>query len=77
MEVSLRTFLTSTLDGRERSASRPYRFAPGGTAPGTYWIGGCVGPRAGLDSVEEIEISCCYRESNPDSSVAIPTELSL
>jgi len=23
-------------------------------APGTHWIGGCVGPRAGLDGVVKI-----------------------
>jgi hypothetical protein len=35
----------------EWSASRPDLFTPGEIAPppGTYWIGGWVGPRAGLD----------------------------
>jgi hypothetical protein len=32
----------------EWSASRPDRFAPG-----THWIGGWVGPRAGLNDVEK------------------------
>jgi hypothetical protein len=27
-------------------------FAPGEKASGTHWIGGWVGPRAGLDGVE-------------------------
>jgi hypothetical protein len=36
-------FLTSALVGSECSASRPGLFAPG-----TYWIGGWVGPRAGV-----------------------------
>jgi hypothetical protein len=40
-------FLTSALAGGEWSASRPDPFTPG-----THWIGGCVGPRAGLDDVE-------------------------
>jgi hypothetical protein len=42
-------FLTSALDEGEWFASRPCRFTPGERAPGTHWIGGCVGPRAGLD----------------------------
>jgi hypothetical protein len=46
-------FLTSALDGGEWSASRPYRIIPRERAPGTHWVGGWVGPRAGLDAVEE------------------------
>jgi hypothetical protein len=38
--------LTSTLDGGEWLASRPW-----GTALGTHW----VGPRAGLDALEKID----------------------
>jgi hypothetical protein len=34
------TFLTSTLDGGELSASHPGRFIPGEIAPGTNRIGG-------------------------------------
>jgi hypothetical protein len=34
------------------SAVRPGRFIPWERAPGTHWIGGWVGPRAGLDGVE-------------------------
>jgi hypothetical protein len=48
------TFLTSALDGGEWLASRPGCFTPGEKSPGTpatHWIGGCVGPRAGLDAV--------------------------
>jgi hypothetical protein len=37
MEVSLHAFLTSALDGGEWSASRHYRFTPGGTAPEPAW----------------------------------------
>jgi hypothetical protein len=44
---------TSALVGVEFSASRPDRFTPGERAPGTYWIGGWVGPRAGLDDMEK------------------------
>jgi hypothetical protein len=41
-------FLTSALDGSEWPASRHGRFTAGEKAPGTYWIEGWVGPRAGL-----------------------------
>jgi hypothetical protein len=49
-------FLTSALVGCEWSASRPGRFTPGEKAPGANWIGGCVGPRTGLDNVERRKI---------------------
>jgi hypothetical protein len=35
------------------SASHPCRFTPGERAPSTHWIGGWVGPRAGLDDTEK------------------------
>jgi hypothetical protein len=41
-------FLTSALDGGEWSASSPGRFTPG-----THWIGGWLGPRAGLHAAEK------------------------
>jgi hypothetical protein len=37
----------------EWSVSRPGRFTTGEIAPGTQWIGGWVGPRAGLDVMEK------------------------
>jgi hypothetical protein len=43
MDVYIHVFLTSALDGGERSASRP----------GTHWKGGWVDPRAGLDDMKE------------------------
>jgi hypothetical protein len=45
-------FLTLALDGGEWSVSRPRRFTLEKNATGTHWIGGWVGPRAGLDAVE-------------------------
>jgi hypothetical protein len=39
--------LVSALGGGEWSASRP-----GETIRGTHWLGGWVGPRASLDSVQ-------------------------
>jgi hypothetical protein len=53
MYVQTHVFLNSALDGGEWSASRPDRFTPGEIAPGTHWIGGWVGPRAGLDDMEK------------------------
>jgi hypothetical protein len=46
-------FLTSALVGGEWSASRPGRFTPGKRGPSTQCIGGCVGPRTGLDDLEK------------------------
>jgi len=43
--------LTSALDRDEWSASHHSRFTPRGRAPGTQWIRGWVGPRAGLNAV--------------------------
>jgi hypothetical protein len=45
-------FLTSALVGGERSASRPWRFTPGGA----HWIRRRVGPRTSLDDVERRKI---------------------
>jgi hypothetical protein len=45
--------MTSALVGGELSALRPGRFTPGNIALGTHWIGGWVGPSAGLDDVEK------------------------
>jgi hypothetical protein len=53
VDVWIHIFLTSALAGGEWSVSRPGRFTPGERAPGTHWVGGWVGPRAGLDDVEK------------------------
>jgi hypothetical protein len=44
-------FLTLALDRGEWSASRPGRFTLV-----THWMGGWLGPRAGLDAVEDRKI---------------------
>jgi hypothetical protein len=57
MEIQLHAFLTWVLYGGEWSALRLGRFTPGGRTSGTHWTGACMGPRAGLDTVERIKIS--------------------
>jgi hypothetical protein len=44
----------------------PGRFNPEEITRGTHWIGGWVGPRAGLDTVSKIKIPSPHRESNSD-----------
>jgi hypothetical protein len=46
-------FLTLALVGGQWSALRPCLFTPGEIAPGTHWIGGWLGLRAGLDAVKK------------------------
>jgi hypothetical protein len=53
-------FLTLALDGGKWPASRP-----GCISPSTYWIGGWVGPRAGLNTIEKRKMSCPSRELTP------------
>jgi hypothetical protein len=48
VDVQIHIFLNSALAGGEWSASRLCRFIPG-----THWIGGWVGPRAGLENLEK------------------------
>jgi hypothetical protein len=64
VDVQTHVFLTSALVGGEWSASRPGHFTPGERASGAHWIGGWVGPRAGLDDMEN-ENSCPIREPRP------------
>jgi hypothetical protein len=56
--------LTSALDGGERLASRPGSFTPRERASGNHWIGGWVGPNAGLDAVSKRKISSSRRKSD-------------
>jgi hypothetical protein len=79
VDVQIHIFLASALVGGEWSASRPCRFTPGERAPGTQWIGGWVGPRAGLNDVEKRKfLTLPELELRPPLSsspwpVAIPT----
>jgi hypothetical protein len=43
----------------------PAAFTPGERTPGTYWTGGWVGPRAGLDAEARGKVLCLCRGSNP------------
>jgi hypothetical protein len=45
-------FLALALFGDEWSATRHCRFTPGEKVPCSYWIGGWVDPRTGLDDVK-------------------------
>jgi hypothetical protein len=78
VEVQLHT-LTSTLDGGDWSASRASRFTLREKSPGAHWVGGWVGPGAGLDTVAKTNPLPCQK-SNPSPSapslVTILTELS-
>jgi hypothetical protein len=47
-------------------------YLPGHAATDNHWLGGRLGPRANLDVMENKNISCPYRKSNPDSSVIQP-----
>jgi hypothetical protein len=75
VDVQINVSLTSAL------VSRPGRFTSGERALSAHWIGGWVGPRAGLNDIEEKKF-LTYWDSNFDTSiiqrqpVAIPTALS-
>jgi hypothetical protein len=64
--------LTSALYEGEWSASRRGRFTPRERAPVTHWIGGWVGPRAGLNAVVKRKIPAPRQESNPKTPIFQP-----
>jgi hypothetical protein len=47
-------------------------FTPRERAPGIYWIGGWVGPRAILDVVVKRKIPSPHQESNPRIPIIQP-----
>jgi hypothetical protein len=55
VDVYTHVFLTSAVVGGEWSASRSDRFTPAEGALGTHWIRGWVGPRTGLDNMENLK----------------------
>jgi hypothetical protein len=61
--------LTSAVDGGEWSALCPGRFTPKERPPGTHWLGGWVGPRAGLDTVSRRKFPSPRQDSNPDPPI--------
>jgi hypothetical protein len=65
--------LTSTLDGDEWSASRTGRFTLRERAPSIHWIGGWIGPRAGLNAVVKRRILSPSRGSKPHHLARSPT----
>jgi hypothetical protein len=53
VDVEIHVFLSSALVGIQWSDSRPGRFTPEERIPGTHWMGGWVGSRAGMNDVEK------------------------
>jgi hypothetical protein len=76
-------FLTSKIYGGNWLASRPCRFIPRERAPYSHWIGGPVGPRAGLEALKWIKVFAPDGNQTPatqpvanrytDSSTPTPT----
>jgi hypothetical protein len=64
-------------NGGEWSASRPGRFTSRDKAPGTHWIGGWVGSRAGLDAMRNRKLPSSYRDSKYKSSSPQPSTVPL
>jgi hypothetical protein len=61
--------LTSELDAGEWSDLRFCCFTPRERAPGTHWIIGWAGHRAGLDAVSKIKIPNPHRQSKSSHSI--------
>jgi hypothetical protein len=81
VDVYIDVFLTSALVEGEWLASRQGRLVPRVRAPGAQLLGGWVGPRAGLSSVDKNILSWpetetlgrpIRRQSLPDCDIPIP-----
>jgi hypothetical protein len=55
----------------------PAASLPRERAPGTYWIGGWVGPRAVLDAMVKRKIPSPYQESNPRTPIVQPVKVKI
>jgi hypothetical protein len=55
--IKIHVFVTSALVGVEWSVSRPCRYNPGDSVPGTPIIGGWVDLRAALDDIKKRKFS--------------------
>jgi hypothetical protein len=66
VNIYIHIFWTSAVAGGEWSA-----LPPGERTPDTHWIGGWVGPTAGLDDVEKWK-KIFYPTGTLDSSVVQP-----
>jgi hypothetical protein len=53
LELTCSVHQTTRVGRGDWSASRHGRFTPRDRTPGTFWLWGWVGPRAGLDAVDE------------------------
>jgi hypothetical protein len=63
VDVYIHIFLTTAVVNGEWLTSRHSPFIPKERDSDTYWIGGWVGPRTGLDDP--------YRDSNFDTSIVL------
>jgi hypothetical protein len=68
-------FLTSALGAGEWSLSRPFRFTPGESVPGTHLIGGWVCPKVDLDVVEWIKVSFLVPGIEPQLFIPHPDDI--
>jgi hypothetical protein len=66
LDLELQAFLILALAGGEWLASRSDRFTSRERTPCTHWIGGWVGPRAGLDALVKEKFPAPTGKRTPD-----------